>query len=187
MEVLALEGPGGTSSALDSLAYIDPLTDAEREAAESMIQEEMQRAKRTGKRPNEYIAHLRPASGFLAFKVRPCTTVGPRDQQPNAVARRTSKPPSMHSDGNVSILACASDLLATNSDGIWLQDHPILQGEMARIQKGQKHMQPMDTSRSNLETPRLHDQQNLSAWQASASNAAAQLEHQHNRCELAAC
>jgi Breast carcinoma amplified sequence 2 (BCAS2) len=56
-----------------------------------------------------------------------------------------------------------------------------MRGEMARIQSGQKHMQPMDISRSNLETPRLHDQQNVSAWQASANNAAAQLEHQHNR------
>jgi hypothetical protein len=67
--VLALEGASQGASVLDSLAYIDPLSDAEREAAEALIQEEMQRSKRSGKHADDYIAHLRSASEYLAFKV----------------------------------------------------------------------------------------------------------------------
>jgi hypothetical protein len=67
--VFALEGASQGASVLDSLAYIDPLSDADRGAAEALIQEEMQRSKRLGKHANDYIAHLRPASEFLAFKV----------------------------------------------------------------------------------------------------------------------
>ena len=56
---------------------------------------------------------------------------------------------------------------------------------MARIDKGQRHMQPLDMSATKLDTPRLNQQDDLSAWQACSSNAAAQLEHQHNRCASA--
>jgi Breast carcinoma amplified sequence 2 (BCAS2) len=68
-----------------------------------------------------------------------------------------------------------------------LQDSAVLRGEMARIRKGQKRMPPHDMTMTNLETPRLHDQDNLAAWQAAAGNAGAQLEHQFNRCACYAC
>lgn len=66
-----------------------------------------------------------------------------------------------------------------------MQGHEILRNEMARIDKGQRHMQPLDMSATKLDTPRLNQQDDVSAWRASASNAAAQLEHQHNRCATA--
>lgn len=59
-----------------------------------------------------------------------------------------------------------------------------MRAEIERIRKGQRHMQPLDLSATGMGTPRLSQQEDLSAWQASASNAAAQLEHQHNRCAL---
>lgn len=65
-----------------------------------------------------------------------------------------------------------------------LQNNPLLLAEMERIERGQKHMAALDMSATRLDTPRLHDQESLPAWEASASNAAAQLEHQHCRCVL---
>ena len=62
-----------------------------------------------------------------------------------------------------------------------LQNSSILRGEMARIQRGEKHMHPPDMSGTHLDTPRLNEQDDVSAWQASSGNAAAQLEHQHSR------
>jgi hypothetical protein len=65
---------------------------------------------------------------------------------------------------------------------IAMQGSAILRGEMARIEGGKKHMAQLDMSATSLPTPRLNEQEDISAWQASSSNAAAQLEHQHNRC-----
>ena len=42
-------------------------------------------------------------------------------------------------------------------------------------------MHPLDMSGTHLDTPRLNEQDDVSAWQASSGNAAAQLEHQHSR------
>ena len=52
------------------------------------------------------------------------------------------------------------------------------------MDNGQKHMPPLDMTATRLETPRLNEQEDLRAWQKSASNANAQLEHQHSRSAM---
>lgn len=52
---------------------------------------------------------------------------------------------------------------------------------MSRIESGTRSMPPLDTSRTALDTPRLHSQGDPAAWRTSADNAAAQLEHQYHR------
>jgi hypothetical protein len=42
----------------------------EKQAAEALIDEEVQVMRRSGKRTEQYIAHLPPISSFLQFKVR---------------------------------------------------------------------------------------------------------------------
>lgn len=56
-----------------------------------------------------------------------------------------------------------------------------MRGEMSRIDSGTRSMPPLDTSRTALDTPRLHSQGDPAAWRTSADNAAAQLEHQFHR------
>jgi hypothetical protein len=67
---LAIEGPSGSSSLIDALAYVDPMSAQDRQAAEALIDEEMQVMRRSGKRPEQYVSHLRPISSFLQFEVR---------------------------------------------------------------------------------------------------------------------
>lgn len=67
---LAIEGRGGSSSLIDALAYVDPMSAQEKQAAEALIDEEVQVMRRSGKRTEQYIAHLPPISSFLQFKVR---------------------------------------------------------------------------------------------------------------------
>lgn len=71
-EPLALEGPSGASGMIDALAYVDAMSPGEKQAAEALIDKEMQSMRRTGKRMDEYTKHLRPLSTFLEFKVRSC-------------------------------------------------------------------------------------------------------------------
>lgn len=65
--------------------------------------------------------------------------------------------------------------------GAVVQDSPIMQGEMKRIEAGVK-MEPLDETRMACEPPRLHEQQNVETWKKCVKNAASQLEHQHHRC-----
>jgi hypothetical protein len=69
-QTLALEGSSGTSSVIDSLAYIDILTPADQKRAESLIDEEIELMRRSGTKAEKYIAHLQPVSSFLTFAVR---------------------------------------------------------------------------------------------------------------------
>jgi hypothetical protein len=67
---LALPGAAGEAS-IDSLAYIDVLTPADKQAAEALIDKEMESMKREGRQPEQSIAGLKPASDYLQFEV--CT------------------------------------------------------------------------------------------------------------------
>ena len=70
-EPLALPGAADASSNLiDALAYIDTCSAAERQQAESMIDQELQAMTREGKRAEQYTADLTPISDFLKFKAR---------------------------------------------------------------------------------------------------------------------
>jgi len=68
MTVPALEGPrpdtGG--AVLDALSFIDAISDAERQAAEALIDDEM---KRSTRRPADYLRELGPVPA-LVFEVR---------------------------------------------------------------------------------------------------------------------
>ena len=82
-EPLALEGASGSSSAIDSLAYIDTLTPADKQLAEALIDKELESMKREGKKADQYTAGLKPASSFLAFEVcTACSSLRVRWTQP---------------------------------------------------------------------------------------------------------
>lgn len=57
---------------------------------------------------------------------------------------------------------------------------PLLKSEWARV-RAEKAMEPMDTSRYDLQPPQGAAAENEVAWKRSLDNARAQTEHQHNR------
>lgn len=57
---------------------------------------------------------------------------------------------------------------------------PLLKSEWARV-RAEKAMEPMDTSRYDLQPPQGAAAENETAWKRSLDNARAQTEHQHNR------
>lgn len=57
---------------------------------------------------------------------------------------------------------------------------PLLKSEWARVRAG-KPMDPMDTSRYDLQPPQGAAAEDEAAWKRALDNARAQTEHQHNR------
>ena len=55
---------------VDALAYIDELTPGQKEAAEALIDEELQTMKAEGLHAEQFTAHLRPIASFCSFRVR---------------------------------------------------------------------------------------------------------------------
>lgn len=62
-----------------------------------------------------------------------------------------------------------------------MQNNPLLKGEFERI-AAQQPMAQMDMRRFELPEPRLQQREDVDAWRSAADNAAAQLEHQLDRC-----
>ena len=58
---------------------------------------------------------------------------------------------------------------------------PLLKSEWARVQ-AEKPMEPMDTSRYDLQPPQGAAAEDEGAWKRAVDNVRAQTEHQHNRC-----
>lgn len=58
---------------------------------------------------------------------------------------------------------------------------PLLKSEWARVRAG-KPMDPMDTSRYDLQPPQGAAAEDEAAWKRALDNVRAQTEHQHNRC-----
>lgn len=57
---------------------------------------------------------------------------------------------------------------------------PLLESEWARVQ-AEKAMEPMDTSRYDLQPPQGKEAEDEGAWKRAVDNVRAQAEHQHNR------
>lgn len=57
---------------------------------------------------------------------------------------------------------------------------PLLKSEWARV-RAQKAMEPMDTSRYDLQPPQGAEAEDEGAWKRAVDNVRAQTEHQHNR------
>lgn len=58
---------------------------------------------------------------------------------------------------------------------------PLLEAEWARVQADEV-MEPMDTSRYDLQPPQGAAAEDEGAWKRAVDNVRAQTEHQHNRC-----
>ncbi|CAN0333262.1 unnamed protein product [Pylaiella littoralis] len=72
------------------------------------------------------------------------------------------------------------DYLADKPDPRTRFKSPLLKSEWARV-RAEKAMEPMDTSRYDLQPPQGAAAENEVAWKRSLDNARAQTEHQHNR------
>lgn len=69
-EVLALEGKSPTSDWNDALAYVDALSDAQREKAEALIRHECAKMRSEGPSADHSMQNLPDASRYLLFQVR---------------------------------------------------------------------------------------------------------------------